>query len=155
MEYYQVIRNIREDKDIKQYKFAKMINVNSKNYNLYETGRRSMPLDILNKVINEFDLSLDYVLGLNNKTNYPNMKDINSTVLANNFKIYRKALDYTQDEMAAILNCSQQTLSEYERGNLKIPIETLKKFAETTKISADTLTGRCEKEIKLKVPVKQ
>lgn len=153
MEYYQRIRNIREDKDIKQYKFAELIDVKPKNYNLYENGNRSMPLDILNKVMTELNLSLDYILGLTDITKYPHMKDINPKILANNLRKYRKKLGYTQDEMAKILNCNQQTLSEYERGNLKIPIEIVKKFAQTTNISADTLTGRCKTIINLKTPV--
>lgn len=153
MEYYQRIRNIREDKDIKQYKFAELIDVKPKNYNLYENGNRSMPLDILNKVMTELNLSLDYILGLTDITKYPHMKDINPEILANNLRKYRKNLGYTQDEMAKILNCNQQTLSEYERGNLKIPIEIVKKFAQTTNISADTLTGRCKTIINLKTPV--
>jgi len=153
MEYYQRIRNVREDRDIKQYKFAEIIKVKPKNYNLYENGHRSMPLDVLNKTINELNLSLDYILGLTDITNYPHMSNINSKVLASNLRKYRKLLNYSQSEMASILNCNQQTLSEYERGNLKIPIEIIKRFSETTKISADTLTGRCKVEIKLKTPV--
>lgn len=153
MEYYQRIRNIREDRDIKQYKMAELIDVNPKNYNLYENGNRSMPLDILNKVITKLNLSLDYILGLTDITNYQHMKDINPKVLANNLRKYRKILGYTQNEMAKILNCNQQTLSEYERGNLRIPIEIVKKFSQITNISADTLTGRCKIEIKLKTPV--
>ena len=153
MEYYQRIRNIREDKDIKQYKFAELIDVKPKNYNLYENGNRSMPLDILNKAMTELNLSLDYILGLTDITKYQHMKDINPKILANNLRKYRKNLGYTQDEMAKILNCNQQTLSEYERGNLKIPIEIVKKFAQTTNISADTLTGRCKTIINLKTPV--
>lgn len=153
MEYYQIIRNIREDKDIKQYEFAKMINAKPKNYNLYENGHRSMPLDILNNAINILDISLDYVLGLNTRANYPDLGNINSKVLAKNFRIYRKILGYTQEEMAFNLNCTQQTLSEYERGRLKIPIETLKKFSLITNVSTDTLTGRTNKEIHLKMPI--
>lgn len=153
MEYYQIIRNIREDKDIKQYEFAKMINAKPKNYNLYENGHRSMPLDILNNAINILDISLDYVLGLNTRANYPDLGNVNSKVLAKNFRIYKKRLGYTQEEMAFNLNCTQQTLSEYERGRLKIPIEALKKFSLITNVSTDTLTGRTNKEIHLKMPI--
>lgn len=153
MEYYQRIRNIREDRDIKQYKLAESINVSHKSYNLYENGHRSMPLDILSKVLNNLNLSLDYVLGLTDITNYPHMRDINLDILTSNLKKYRQTLKYTQSEMASLLNCNQQTLSEYERNNLRIPIEIVKRLAEITNISADTLTGRCKYEINLKTPV--
>jgi len=153
MEYYQRIRNIREDRDIKQYKLAEKIDVKPKNYNLYENGNRTMPLDVLNKVIKELNLSLDYVLGLTDITNYPRMRDIKPKILASNLRNYRKNLGYSQSEMASILNCNQQTLSEYERGNIRIPIEVIKKLSEITQISADTLTGRCKNEIKTKIPI--
>jgi len=154
MEYYQRIRNAREDKDIKQYDFASRINIKPKTYNLYENGYRSMPLSVLNDAINELNLTLDYVLGLDENIKHQNIKDIDPKILAENFIKYRKKLHYTQNEMAYLLNCNQQTLSEYERGKLKIPIEIIKKFSEITKISTDTLTGRCLKEIKLKTPTK-
>ena len=61
MQYYQRIRNIREDKDLKQYQFANLIGVRPKTYNLYENGLRSIPIPVLNKILQEFDLSLDYI----------------------------------------------------------------------------------------------
>ena len=153
MEYYQRIKNIREDRDIKQYKLAELINVSPKSYNLYENGHRSMPLSVLSKVLNELNLSLDYILELSDTTKYSNMKDMKESILAHNLRKYRINLKYTQKEMSSLLNCNQQTLSEYERGNLRIPIEIIKKFSEITNISSDTLTGRCKYEINLKTPV--
>lgn len=152
MEYYQRIRNAREDKDIKQYELANKINIKPKTYNLYENGYRSIPLTVLNNIINELNLTLDYVLGLTDKITNPNKNNINTKTLADNFLKYRKKLNYTQHEMSYLLNCNQQTLSEYERNKLKIPIETIKKFAQITNISSDTLTGKTTKEIKLKIP---
>lgn len=153
MEYYQRIKNIREDRDIKQYKLAELINVSPKSYNLYENGHRSMPLSVLSKVLNKLNLSLDYILELSDTTKYSNMKDMKESILAHNLRKYRINLKYTQKEMSSLLNCNQQTLSEYERGNLRIPIEIIKKFSEITNISSDTLTGRCKYEINLKTPV--
>ncbi len=149
MEYYQKIRNVREDLDIKQYQFAKKIDVSAKAYNLYENGLRSIPYDTLNKILEVLELSLDYILDFSNQKNYSNLKPINLDILCQNLKFYRKKMHYSQEKMASLLNCNQQTLSEYEHGNIKIPIPSLKKFCEIVNISADTLTGRTNKIIKI------
>jgi len=142
VEYYQRIRNVREDKDILQYELADLIGIKSKTYNLYENGLRSIPFPVLSKVLDELDLSLDYVLGLSEKRTYPNLKEIHVDILQKNLRTYRKKMRLSQMEMSNLLNCSQQALSEYERGNLAIPLLTLKTFCQITRISADTIAGR-------------
>lgn len=148
MEYYKKIRNIREDLDIKQYQFANLIHVLPKTYNLYENGGRSIPIDVLNRILKTLHLSLDYLLDLPEYFSYEsleeleNLKDIDVKELALNLRKYRKKARFTQTEMAKLLNCSQQTLSEYERGNTMIPLGTLKRFCEEVKVSADIMAGR-------------
>lgn len=153
MEYYQKIRNIREDKDLKQYEFAEMIKVLPKTYNLYENGVRSIPYPVLSKILRRLNLSLDYLLELSNRRVYPNLKRIHVEDISVNFKKYRKKKGLSQKAMAQLLNCSQQTLSGYESGKLKIPIEVLRKFCQITQISADTIAGRT-KEVRIlkKIP---
>lgn len=145
MEYYQKIRNIREDLDLKQYKFAESLHVLPKTYNLYENGVRTIPWSTLSKILCKLNLSLDYILELSDEKFYPSLRKIQVEEIATNFKHYRKKMGYSQKEMAEFLNCRQQTLSSYECGKLKIPIETLKKFCQITQISADTITGRTKK----------
>lgn len=153
MEYYQKIRNVREDMDLKQYEFAKLIHVLPKTYNLYENGLRQIPFRILNRILKELNLSLDYILGFSEASTYPDLKGIRIHALYKNLRIFRKKMGLSQKEMAALLNCNQQTLSEYERGNLTIPLPTFKKFCEVTRVSADTIAGRT-KEIRIleKIP---
>ena len=150
MEYYQRIRNIREDMDLKQYEFANKIGVLPKTYNLYENGLRAIPIDVFNKILKEFCLSLDYVLGLSDTKVYPNLKPMVKDSISENFKNFRKLSGMSQTEVANLLNCNQQTLSEYERGCIKVPWEILREFCILMKISADTVTGRTKKIISLK-----
>ncbi len=49
----------------------------------------------------------------------------------------REDKDLSQTELAQILNISQSTYSDYERGNINIPIVTLKKLAIYHKTSID------------------
>lgn len=145
LEYYQKIRNMREDLDLKQYEFAELINVLPKTYNLYENGIRTIPWSVLSKILQKLNVSMDYILELSEQQCYPNLRKIQVEEIASNFKNYRKKMNLSQKEMATYLNCSQQTLSSYENGNLRIPIDTFKKFCQITQISADTISGRTSK----------
>ncbi len=142
MQYYQRIRNIREDMDIKQYEFAEMIGVLKKTYNLYENGFRHMPLEVLDRVLIKLNISLDYVLGLSDNKRYENMKNMDIDMIPSNLKKFRIKLGLSQDALAQNIGLNQQTISEYERGKLKVPIDTLNLICKTNKISADLLTGR-------------
>lgn len=49
--------------------------------------------------------------------------------------------NYTQKEIAKMLNCQQNTYSQYETCNRDIPIDSLKILAEFYKTSIDFLVG--------------
>lgn len=53
----------------------------------------------------------------------------------------REDRDITQKEIAEILNCTQQTYSRYETGEITIDIYNLIKLAEYYKTSTDYLLG--------------
>ena len=53
----------------------------------------------------------------------------------------REDRDLTQKQMAEVLNCSQRIYSNYERGDVDIPTEILRKLAEFYHTSVDYLLG--------------
>lgn len=53
----------------------------------------------------------------------------------------REDKDYTQKEIAKLLNCTQQTYSRYETGEITIDINSLIKLAEFYQTSIDYLVG--------------
>ena len=53
----------------------------------------------------------------------------------------REDRDLTQKQMAEVLNCSQRIYSNYERGDVDIPTEILRKHAEFHHASVDYLLG--------------
>lgn len=53
----------------------------------------------------------------------------------------REDRDLTQKELSKILNCTQQTYSRYETGEITIDIYNLIKLAEYYKTSTDYLLG--------------
>ena len=64
MEFYERIRNAREDKDEKQEVIAKYLGITRQQYGLYETGQREFKIKHIIKLCMYFDLSADFILGL-------------------------------------------------------------------------------------------
>jgi len=52
--------------------------------------------------------------------------------------------DLTQIVIAKMLNCSQRVYSHYERGELDIPTDILKKLADLHHTSTDYILGRTD-----------
>ena len=60
------LKEIREDRDITQEALAAMLHIRQNTYSQYENGVRQLPIDILIKLSEIYDLSTDYILGLTN-----------------------------------------------------------------------------------------
>lgn len=54
----------------------------------------------------------------------------------------REDADLYQKDLAKHLNCSQQTYSDYERGKVDIPTETLVAMADFYDTTTDYILGR-------------
>ena len=68
---YERIRNLREDKDLRQEDLANMLNCTQACYSHYESGKRDIPTDVLQKLADFYEVSIDYLLGrTNQKTPY-------------------------------------------------------------------------------------
>lgn len=63
---YQRIRDLREDRDLKQQQVADFLHCSQQVYSNYELGQRDIPTDILIKLSVFYDVSVDYILGLTN-----------------------------------------------------------------------------------------
>lgn len=63
---YPNIKNLREDHDLSQADVAKQLNCSQVAYSYYEIGRRDIPTDVLIKLSDIYDCSVDYLLGLTN-----------------------------------------------------------------------------------------
>ena len=63
---YQRIRDLREDKDMNQTQMAKILGMSQTGYSKYETGENDIPTQILIKLANFHETSIDYILGQTN-----------------------------------------------------------------------------------------
>lgn len=66
------LRELREDKDLYQKDIAKYLNMSQNGYSSYETERLDIPTDILKKLADFYNTSIDYLLYRTDiKTPYP------------------------------------------------------------------------------------
>lgn len=66
---YKRIRDLREDKDMTQTQMAEILNCSQRVYSNYERGDIDIPTDILKRIADFHDVSVDYILErTNNKT---------------------------------------------------------------------------------------
>lgn len=72
---FERIRNLREDRDLKQEDIAKILSCSQACYSNYENGRRDIPSEVWNILADYYSVSVDYLMGRTNvKDPYPKNK---------------------------------------------------------------------------------
>lgn len=64
MQYNEIIKGLREDRDLTQNELGKIFSVNQITISQYERGTRALPIEILILYAKYFKVSTDYILGL-------------------------------------------------------------------------------------------
>ena len=68
---FERIKNLREDHDLTQEYLSKYLKINRVVYNRYENGIREIPINLLIKIADFYNVSIDYIV------NRTNIKEIN------------------------------------------------------------------------------
>lgn len=66
MHYTQRLKDLREDNELKQEAIAMTLKITRQQYQLYESGKRKLPINLLIDLCKYYDTSADYILGLTN-----------------------------------------------------------------------------------------
>ena len=64
MNYYQRLRDVREDRDLSQKAIAKILEISQSDYSKYELGKHMMGIDKYVKLARFYNISLDYLAGI-------------------------------------------------------------------------------------------
>lgn len=64
---FENIRNLREDADKTQTEIAEYLNIKQTTYSKYELGKINVPIEMLIKIADYYDVSLDYLVGRKRK----------------------------------------------------------------------------------------
>jgi len=139
------LRNIREERNLRQVDVANILGINRSTYTSYEIERDTIPINHLNKLCNYFAVSIDFVMGLSQTKQYQNsLPNIDNKKQTERLKLLRKENNLTQMEIAKILNTSRSTWTGYEYGKYQIPTLLLYEIAKKYKYSMDYILGKVD-----------
>lgn len=62
--YRNRLRDLREDKDMKQKELAEYLQIHQTTYSDYELGKLNIPIPVLHALADYYETSVDYLLGL-------------------------------------------------------------------------------------------
>ena len=69
METYEILRGLREDRDLTQQNLADLLKIGRTMYRRYETGETEIPIRHLKVLCTFYGVSSDYLLGLTKNQN--------------------------------------------------------------------------------------
>lgn len=64
MYFYQRLRDVREDFDKKQEEIARVLKITRQQYQLYESGKRELPMHHFITLARYYGITLDFLAGL-------------------------------------------------------------------------------------------
>ena len=67
---FQRIQDLRVDSDLTQKEMSEILHISPRSYSHYETGSRNIPIEMLIRIANYYQISLDYLVG---RTDHKNL----------------------------------------------------------------------------------
>ena len=56
------LKNLREDNDLTQTEISNYLNISQVAYSYYELGKRNIPIELLSKLADYYNTSVDYLI---------------------------------------------------------------------------------------------
>lgn len=60
---FQRIQDLRIDSDLYQKKIGEILHISQRSYSHYETGSRNIPIEMLIRLADYYDTTIDYLVG--------------------------------------------------------------------------------------------
>ena len=64
---FQRIQDLRTDADMSQKQLSEILHISQRSSSHYETGSRNIPVEMLIRLANYYDISVDYLVGRTDK----------------------------------------------------------------------------------------
>ena len=64
---FQRIQDLRTDADMSQKQLSEILHIIQRSYSHYETGSRNIPVEMLIRLANYYDIRVDYLVGRTDK----------------------------------------------------------------------------------------
>lgn len=141
---FERLKERRKYEGYTQQEVANILNVQRATYAGWETGKDIMPLRQFFKLSNNYQLSLDYLTGLNDDESKVVSKTqfIDLNQVAERMKNFRKEKHLTQKQIADALQTTQSNIHKYETGKCLITTMYALEFSKHFDYPLDKLLGR-------------
>mgnify|MGYP000521292232 FL=1 len=60
---FQRIQDLRVDSDLSQRQLGEILHISQRSYSHYETGSRNIPIEMLIRLADYYDTTIDYLVG--------------------------------------------------------------------------------------------
>ena len=140
---YSRIKDLRINNNISQKEIAEYLHINQSTYSKFELNKAVIPIELLNKLANYYNVSLDYLLKITDKPDIKIInKDIDKILVGQNLKKIRKDNKLYQETMAKEIGTSHSLISEYESGKKLVSLTYGYAICKRFNISLDILYGK-------------
>jgi len=139
---YHRIKELRMAKNLKQKVIADLLDINQSTYSKFELLKANITIEMLNKLANYYNVSLDYLLNLSDDMAPTKVVELDKKIVGNNLKNFRKARRLYQDTLAQDIGTGHSLISEYESGKRLISLTYGYAICKKYNISMDYLYGR-------------
>lgn len=132
--FNEQLKTLRKINGLTQKELAEKLKIKQNSYSDWENGKSEPNIEMLVRIADYFDVSLDYLLG-------GKMKNITEefSLCLKKLRMKRKL---SQKQIAEELKISQQQYSKWEGGIITTNAETLVRLANYFDVSIDYLLGR-------------
>ncbi|WP_272938650.1 helix-turn-helix domain-containing protein [Lactococcus lactis] len=132
--FAEQLKTLRKINGLTQKELAEKLKIKQNSYSDWENGKSEPNIEMLVRIADYFDVSLDYLMG-------GKMKNITEefSLCLKKIRMKRKL---SQKQIAEELKISQQQYSKWEGGIITPNAETLVRLADYFDVSVDYLLGR-------------
>lgn len=132
--FAEQLKTLRKINGLTQKELAEKLKIKQNSYSDWENGKSEPNIEMLVRIADYFDVSLDYLMG-------GKMKNITEefSLCLKKIRMKRKL---SQKQIAEELKISQQQYSKWEGGISTPNAETLVRLADYFDVSVDYLLGR-------------
>lgn len=135
------IKQLREEKGLKQEELAKEMSVSPSAIGMYETNKREPNNELTVKLANYFNVSTDYLLG---KCNNEKLEQSVALGFKDRLVLLRKELGLTQEEFAEKIGYTRTAVSAWEIGRNEPSNSDTLKIADFFGVTTDYLLGKTD-----------
>ena len=137
------IRDLRINSGLSQQEIANILAINQSTYSKFELNKAVIPIELLNKLSNYYQVSLDYLLKI---TDNPDIKieneEIDKKLVGENLKKLRKDKKLYQETLALEIGTSHSLISEYESGKKLVSLTYGYAICKKYGVSLDWIYGK-------------